>query len=462
MQFIKTKLIIICSLLLLLTGCIPNESPVIEKRINIEDTKHQQEHEVNWIGHWLGEHDRETLVREVKSDFEMMNPDIKLNLHYPQQIMGYRSPEEAGKFIADMIKTGNIEWDVVWLNPFIYQYAAEQLDDSNWGKKYLVNFEDVEGFRQTQKSFIIDDPVYRAQSGGISVGPYIEGYYMSIFYNKDVAEKMGIEIKQYGMTFEDLLGYVKAVEEYNHNHNTDIAAFYESESWGTMNVLFQNLFKSELEDFIKVKEEAGSDEKNMALLKTFQAFEQLSEYDPLIDSYEDNIFSQTKHLILDDECLFFVNGIWMYSHWMGIDEEKTKKIVPAELPVFNEVDYYLGSFIPTWAVMKDAPNKEEAIKLLMFWSRPQVAEKWIRYAKAPTGIIGHVSTLDIADDQFGQFQAKITDKYSGKIHYSANTGYIFGKENQLLQKDINEKLIQLLTGEITAQQAYDEIMAEVK
>jgi len=462
--YTKKKIMIFCILLFAISsGCVTEERPTMEKRADVNSPlSHSPDKEVNWMGHWLTEHDRETLVREVAQDFELMNPDIDVNLKYPQQIMGVRSPEETGKFIADMIKTGNIEWDIVWIDQFIYQFAAEQLDDPDWGRKHIVNFEEIEGFRQTQKSFIMDDTVYREQTGGIIVGPYIEGYYMSIFYNKDVAEKMGIEIKQYGMTFEDLLEYVKAVEEYNHKHNTTIAPFYESEIRTTMKILFRNLFVSELGNFSEAKEEIGSERKNAALLKTFQAFEELGKYNPLIESYKNNTFFQTRHLVLNDECLFFVNGIWMYSHWMGIDKEKTAKMVPAELPVFQEVTYYSGSFIPTWAVMKDSPNREEAIKLLMFWSTPLVAEKWVRYAKAPTGLVGHLSTSDQADGVFAQFQAEITDKYGGNIHYSASAGYIFGEENRLLQDDLNEKILWLLDGEITAEQAYEEIMGLVE
>jgi len=136
-------------------------------------------------------------------------------------------------------------------------------------------------------------------------------------------------------------------------------------------------------------------------------------------------------------------------------------MIPAELPVFQHVDYYLGGFIPTWAVMKHAPNRDEAVKLLMFWSRPQVAEKWVRYAKAPTGLAGHISTSNSADDPFEQFQARITDKYGRNVHYSADAGYILGEKNELLRQDIDEKLTQLLTGETTAQQACDEIMRKV-
>ncbi len=51
-----------------------------------------------------------------------------------------------------MIKTGNIEWDIVWLDDFIYLRAAEELGDPQWGKKYLVNFKDVPGFKETKSS----------------------------------------------------------------------------------------------------------------------------------------------------------------------------------------------------------------------------------------------------------------------------------------------------------------------
>ena len=458
----KTKVVSSILVLLFLIGCGNQGTVTIEERADVSEIAQYPKKRLNWMGHWLTDHDRETLLREIFQDFKLRNPDIDVNLKYPHQIMGFRSREKTGKYIAQMITSGNFEWDIVWMDDVIYQFVAEELNDSRWGEKYLVSFEDVEGFNQTQKSFIIDDPVFRKQTGGIIVGPHIEGYYYVIYYNKDVAEKIGIEVKQYGMTFNELLMYVRKVEEYNQRNNASIAAFYESKNYITTELLFQNLFKSELGNFNEAKEEIGSAKKNEALLKTFQAFEALGKYDPLIDSHRNNIWYQTRNLVLDDECLFYVNGIWMYSHWMSMDEKKTKKLFPVELPVFQEADYYLGGYIPSWAVMKDAPNKEEGIKLLMFWSRPQVAEKWIRYAKAPTGLVGNITISDIGDEQFEKFQAKLTDKYGGNIHYSANAGYIFGKENRLLQKNINEKLIQLLTGEITAQNAYDKIMEEIK
>ena len=458
----KLKHILCVLLILFLIGCADNDEQTVRKRDDFKGTSQQTEKRLNWMGHWLLEYGRETLVQEVAQDFELMNPDINLDLKYPQQIMKLRGKHETAKYIVKMIKTGDIKWDVIWLDDRIYQHVAEDLGDPQWGRKHLVNFEEMDGFKQTQKLFIIDDHIYREQTGGIIVGPYIEGYYYVMYYNKDVAEDLGIEVKHTDMTYDDLLSYLKAVDQYNKKHDTNIYALYECNDFLSSEILFQSLFKSELGNFDTAKEEVGSNKKNAALLKTFQAFEKMGRYNPLLNSHASNPWFQTRHYPLEGKCLFDVRGVWMYSHWMGINEEKTAKMVPVELPVFQKVDYYLGGYIPTWAVMKNAPNKKEAIKLLMFWSGPHVAEKWVRYAKAPTGLAGNISFSDIGEDPFARFLTEITDKYGSNVHYSANAGYILGEKNQLLQQNINKKLLQLLDGNITAQQAYDEVMKEVK
>jgi len=75
-----------------------------------------------------------------------------------------------------MLSSRNIEWDVIWLDDNIYARVAEELNDTEWGKKHLVDFEAIPGFTETQKRFIIDNPIYRSQTGGMIVSPYIEGY----------------------------------------------------------------------------------------------------------------------------------------------------------------------------------------------------------------------------------------------------------------------------------------------
>lgn len=446
-----------------LIGCNDQETETFEKK-KVSTVIDKPKTKLNWIGHWLNEHDREIIVRDVAKEFVIKNPDIDLKLKFPQNIRGYRSKTDVAKLYVEMTKTGNYDWDVIWLDDQIYQYVADELQDPDWGPKYLVDFGQLPGFKDTQKDFIFNNPIWAAQTGGIIVGPMLEGYYHAIFFNKDVADKMGIEIKEMGMTFDDLLGYVKAVNDYNKKTGTDIAAFYESKDWICQEILFQRLLKSEIGDFKNSLEHKGSAEKNAAVKKTLEAFEELGKYKPLIKNHQEIIWFQTRHIPLNDEVLFYVNGIWMYNHWMSADETKADKMIPAELPVFKAVDFYQGGYIPTWAVWKNAPHKEEGIKLLEFWSRPHVAEKWARYTNAPTGVKGQATTGRESSHPFSVWQKKITEKYSGNIYYIPSTAYIFGEEggNALLLNIVKEEILKLLDGETTAQEAYARIMAKVK
>jgi len=114
---------------------------------------------LNWMGHWQYADMRGALVREIARDFEFEHPEIELNLKFPMEIMGERSRSKTAALIADMIRSGKLDWDIVWLDDVIYRLVAEELDDQNWGPKHLVDYEDVPGFVESQKEFIIKDPV---------------------------------------------------------------------------------------------------------------------------------------------------------------------------------------------------------------------------------------------------------------------------------------------------------------
>ncbi len=463
MKNIMIRLFILAVAAVFLSGCDNGEMETFKKK-EPSNRVDKQKIKLNWIGHWLDNHDRETLVREVAKEFMIKHPEIELNLKFPQNIRGYRSKRDMAKLYAKMIKTGRYEWDIIWLDDQSYQYVADELQDPDWGLKYLVDFGQVPGFRETQKEFIFDNPIWAAQTGGIIVGPMLEGYYHAIFYNKDIADKIGIKIKDMGMTFDDLLGYVKAVDGYNKKTNSDIAAFYESSDWTCQEILFQRLLKSEIGDFNKTLEPTGSASKNAAFKKTLKSFEELGKYKPLYKKHKQSLWYATRQVPLNDEVLFYVNGIWMYSQWMSIDEEQAEKMLPAELPVFREVAFYQGGYIPVWAVWKDAPHKKEAVKFMKFWSRPQVAEKWVKYTMAPTGVQGHLTTGTEGEHPFAVWQAKITQKYGGNIYYIPNTAYIFGEkgDNALLLDLVKAQILKLLDGETTSREAYDRIMANVK
>jgi len=385
---------------------------------------------VAWMGHWLNEDLRETLVREVARDYTFRHPEIRLDLRFPQEVFGVRSKPVVARHIAKMIQSGEIDWDIIWLDDHIYASTAEILDDENWGQKHLVDFTAVPGFTDSQKEFIIEDPVYRNQTGGILVGPYIEGYALALWYNRTA--------------------------------DRPVAAFYEARDWFTLEMLFQALVKSEIPGFREAIEERASPRKRAALLKGLRAFEALGRFDPLIPGHNGNIWFSTRHLALAGESLFYVNGTWMYNHWRAIDPVKLDLMQPAQLPVFQPVDHAVGGYIPTWAVMKNGARRDAAVDFLMWWSRPQVAERWVNYTKNPTGLRGHLDMATLGDDPYERFQAFVTEQYGARLHYSANTGYLLGKRNAFLQEQLNEELRLLLQGQTTALAAYESILAATR
>ena len=417
---------------------------------------------VAWMGHWLHEDLRETLVREVAREYAFRHPEIRLDLRFPQEVLGVRSKPVVARHIAEMIQSGEIAWDIVWLDDHIYRHTAEILGDEDWGREHLVDFTTVAGYAESQKEFIVEDPVYRNQTGGILVGPYIEGYALALWYNREVAERLGLEIESRGMTFDDLLGHVRRVAEYNRTADRPVAAFYEARDWFTLEMLFQALVKSEIPDFREAIAEEGSSRKRAALLKGLQAFEALGRFDPLIPGHNGNTWFSSRHQVLEGEALFYVNGTWMYNHWRAIDPGKLELMLPVQLPVFQEVDHSVGGYIPTWAVMKNGARRDEAVDFLMWWSRPQVAERWVNYTKNPTGLRGHLDLATLGDDPYERFQAYITGQYGAKLHYSANAGYLLGKRNARLQESLNEELRRLLQGRTTALAAYESILAATR
>jgi ABC-type glycerol-3-phosphate transport system substrate-binding protein len=264
------------------------------------------------------------------------------------------------------------------------------------------------------------------------------------------------------MTFEDLLGYVKAADHYNQSAEDKVPIFFDAYDMPSMEVLFQNLVKSWIDDYTATAAGQSSPRKLEAMYKGFQAFEELGKYRPLISSYGTNAWFHTRDVPLNDKVLFYISGTWMYSRWRDIDVAKSSKMVPAELPVFKPVNYCLGGVIPAWAVMKDSPHREAAVRLVMSMSTPKVAERWVQYTKTPTGLAGDVSKATMGSDVYEVYQRTMSEKYGRPMQYSFNAAYLLGTNNTLLQKDIVDVLWKLLEGSVTADEAQHSILAKMK
>lgn len=425
---------------------------------------------INMQGHWKGEDLRENFITETIKEFQVRNPETKVNLQWNADFPGGRSG--ALEATVNQLKTGKIEWDIIWLEPFYYQEIANALGDQDWAKNDLVDFETIPGFSESQKSFILSDPQFRSHMNGVITGPYIEGFYQPFFYNKELTDMMGIKVKEQGMTFDDLLGYFQAVADYNQKNGTEIPILYDSGDYvggigyapSTWNI-FQSLFRSEFSDLDDIKDKNPSPAKLAAVKKALNSLEQLSKYKPLISGWEDLNWFGTRDYVLNNKAVFTVCGAsWMYSHWHGLDSAKTMKMVPVEMPVYQPVDHYIGGYNPMFAVAKDSPVRAEAIELMMSFSKPNSAEKWVRYAKAPSGVKGNISQAGGTSqgaDQFDNFITYISDKYSGNIFDSKKVDYILGEKYKDLTLKFTKHLGAVMDGKLTAAEAYERIKADM-
>jgi ABC-type glycerol-3-phosphate transport system substrate-binding protein len=409
--------------------------------------------QINWVGHWMNEGARVKLVREVASEYEFRNQEIHINLKFPEEI--YKADDSLEiQFILDQMRKPVADWDIIRIKEH-YNAIAAILKDNDWGVKYLVDFSSVPGYFERHLAFV-SSPLFKSHSGNICVGPYNEGQFWALYVNTSVAKKIGITVKQYDMTFDDFLSYIKVAYEYNRTHSNQITAIFEDRFWISTEAIWKRLFYSLLGSFDELNTKL-TPEKLDAIKKCYEACEQIAKYDAIIKSRSKIDWGRDNDYPLKDSCLFFVNGSWMYNIWKIKDQEKMKSIMPCELPVFKPCDMCLGGYTSNWAVLKNAPHREEAIKLMMFWTEPKIAEKWARYTKCPSGVKGNLTTTAFGIEEYENFMYNIEKKYGGRKVSEVDNKIILGEKNFAVPL----RIIDVLEGKLTAQKAFSDLKKQL-
>ncbi|HEX2935853.1 MAG TPA: ABC transporter substrate-binding protein [Bacteroidales bacterium] len=419
----------------------------------------QAKTELNFVGHWLYQAKREDMVRELANEFEFLNQDCKVNLKFPEEV--YYSRDKANSeeaFVSEQLLSAKPSFDILRINDQ-YSSIAFYMKDKDWAKKYLVDFSEYPEFINNTKPELVNDEA-KAKWNGIIPGPYLEGYNYSIWYNRNLAKEMGIEVKQFGMTFEDLLGYVKAIDAFNKSHNTNIIPIQECTDWTTIHLIALRLIISEIGNLDECMRDSYNDKKLSAYYKALQALEELSKYNAYSKSWKQHTFLETLNYPLTHKSFFYVNASWMYNYWQKIDNGELKDMVPAELPVFKPSDVYFGGYSIMWAVPKNAPNKEKAVKFLLAMTQPDVAEKWSRYTKCPTGLKGTITNVSFGVDHFEEFTSTINAKYgSKKLSFNYLDNYIVLGASM---RNVNVHAIDVATGTMTAEEAMADIRRQLR
>jgi ABC-type glycerol-3-phosphate transport system substrate-binding protein len=448
---ITFKVLIFLLLWLFVASCKnDNHSNVLNS-----NSENKQITQLNFIGHWFDEGERKKLIDGVVKEFEFTNQDIQVNLKYPEELYGGENEREI-KLLIEQIQKPVADWDILRIKEH-YGTIARMLNDPNWGAKYLVDFSTVPEFFDYHKSFVNSD-IFKQRNGGIITGPYVEGYYWAMFVNTDVAKKVGVSVKQYGMTFDDLLSYAKAVYNYNKANNTHIATIFEDSGWISTESMFKNLCYSTLSGYDEIIGTKLTTNKLNAIEKTYMALEELSKYQPIIKSRKNIKWGRDNDYPLKDSCLFFVNGSWMYNIWTKKNKTDIQKILPCELPVFKKYNSYLYGYASNWVVPKNAPHKDAAIKLMMYFCRPEISELWVSYTKCPSGVKGNISNAEFGVDPFESFLYTIDNEYKTNKINPVEGKYLFGEINFSLPV----RVIEILEGKMTAKQAITEFKSKAK
>ncbi len=364
---------------------------------------------LRWMGHWKGEGARETLVCEVLDEFRFLHPELAIDFRFSADVLPQKSQAAAANYLVEMIRTGNLEWDVVWLDSLIYGMVADQLDDWDWGRKHLVDFSAGPGFEKTQKEFLVQGDGTHAYTAGFFSGPYIEGFFYTAWYNKAVAGRLGIEIREEGMTEQDLLGYVEKVHAYNQTADQPIAAFLDVARSGSMSRLYYAFLCSRIPGCVpdKAFDEAAREE---AYARTEDYFAQLGRFRPLAGNGSSREWPAAADFMLNqNRALFFFDASWRYTAFKAACPEQMDRLRLAQMPGFDGNCHAIGGYIATWAVLKNAPGRDAGIELMRFWSRPPIAQKWVRCTKCPTGLKGDLYDPTFGQDIFAEYQRKLLE-----------------------------------------------------
>jgi hypothetical protein len=421
--------------------------------------------ELNWIGHWKGEGKREQLLKEVKKEFGFLYPDVNVAMTFNKDLAaeGSNYKWKVAQTIVDMIQSGEVKYDVVFLGVAVYNHVADLLDDPYWGEKHLVDFSEVDGFLESQKPFILKIPHYKKQTGGIFVGPFVEGFIACPWYNTKVAEKIGVTILERNMDIDTFLSYAKRLHEYNSSNGTSIS-FFSMCSFNRIESLFEYIFRSQFDDPQLAIAEEYSSRKKDAFLKSLLIFEQLSKYQPIFNpDWKDLAWSDWEKRFLNGSSLFIITGTYMYNSLFSLDPEKALNVIPIQPPHVKQNNGMVGDYMNVFAVMKNAPNKENAINLLKLWSEPKIGEKWINYTRNPTGIKGHLSDaagFEAGSDPYSAFIHDMSEKYGHlPTRNFRKPTLIFGKDSPLSANAFRTNLTRILEGKLTAKKFYSDITA---
>ena len=389
--------------LLCVSACSDEKPPLKAVKANLPEQERKPLRPLRWMGHWQGEGRREALVKRVLADFSYTHQDIEVFFRFASEVLPKKNQVEAGKYIAEMIRSGDLQWDVIWLDPWIYWQVAEELDDWEWGRRHLVDFSEIEEVAAYNKESLQGERAHQ-HTAGLFVGPYIEGFYYTMWYNRELAARLGIKLREDGMTEEELLDYASRIEEYNQSTDQEsVSLLLDYGLAGGVKRLFISLWSSDIAEGLEARDES----KVAALDRTLALFSALKSRCSSLVRVE-NSWEESAQALIDGKVLFFCDATWRYNAFEQFNPEGLKQLGLAPVPGYHDKPRsVIGGYISTWAVLKNAAGRDEGVELMKYWSRPVIAAQWIKNTKSPTGLIESLYDPTFGRDSFAEYQRSI-------------------------------------------------------
>lgn len=397
---------------------------------------------IRWLGQWYGEGNKETLVREIAREFAFLNQEYEVELQFPHEMAKKDASASAFSVTPDTIKKmirDNVwPYDLMLCDSYIYQNIVDSIGDPYWGEKYLVDFKNEAWFKKAHKESIFKSGRAFAAFGGIAPGVFIEGIWNVLYVSSVVEEKLGIKVKRSDMTIQDYKEYAKAVYDYNQTHSDKITFLWQVRP----DKIFDHIVMSALG-----KESASDKNEAYATLeKVYAALAEFKAYEPT----KQHIVSTSEYDLDEQRALFIYNSSWITPIWHGRNAEGEKRMHSCELPSFNnsKAPAYSGVYNAVFVVPKNAKNRDAAIKLMQFIGSPEIAEKWVKYSKCPTGLEYRVVYADFNTDEINLFSQQIKKKYNDYLVEPNLNSVLFNSKT-----NINYYGYQVMDGSMSPQEA---------
>lgn len=408
---------------------------------------------IKWLGHWFGEGKKETLLRELAREFNFLHQDIQVELEFPHQMLGV-GPEVATYLmvvdsISRMIEDNDWPYEIMLCDAYRYQAAGIKINKPDWGKDYLIDFKQFPWFIDSHKDGIFSDNRYTYIFADMATGPFIEGVWNLLYVSSVMEQKLGIEIKDYDMNMSDFELYAKKVYEYNQSHSDKISFLTFPRT--DMTPFFNHIVMSAVgKDSVYNSEEAL---ENLKL--TYKSLEKIAPYKP----FEHQLEYQDDKTLYYNQALFIYNPSWVNLFWQSNNPDAEKTMKPCEIPSIDgkKASSYSGRYTSVFVAPKNSKNPDAAVQFLKFISSKETASKWTKYSKCPTGLKEGISYSDFGVDLYTKFSQHISNKYNNKLNEDNSITAFLDPD-----KKIDFKFALVMNGEISAQEAYESVIAQLK